>query len=82
MNCYIRRGAPCTLQYNRTLKKRFEFILENLKISKSWIILDIGTGFGIYISYLIMQSRVLELMSLKKTFVKQIREKWKRKILS
>ena len=52
MNCYIRRGAPCTLQYDRTIKKRFEFILGNLKISKSWIILDIGTGFGVYINQL------------------------------
>ena len=84
MSCYIRRGAPCTLQYDRTIKKRLKFILGKLKINKNWIILDIGTGFGIYIyiRYLRLQSLVLELMSLKRTFMKQIREMWKRKILS
>jgi ubiquinone/menaquinone biosynthesis C-methylase UbiE len=49
MSCYVKLGGPCTLQQARTIKKRKEFILDHFKINKSWIILDVGTGFGIYI---------------------------------
>jgi len=51
-NCYVKSGSPCTLQHDTTIKRRLDFILDNLMIDKNQHILDIGTGFGIYLSQL------------------------------
>lgn len=49
-SCYNRPGVSCDLKHPITVKKRLNFILENLEIKENDIILDIGTGLGTYIN--------------------------------
>jgi len=51
-SCYIKLGEACSLQHITTLKKRLNFILDNVNVGERSRILDIGTGKGVYI-YLI-----------------------------
>lgn len=51
-NCNFRLGDPYKSKDERTVKKRLNFIIDELKVEKNMIILDIGTGSGTYISYL------------------------------
>lgn len=51
-NSYIKPGSPCDLKHVTTLKRRLDFILNNLKISQGSHVLDVGSGLGIYMNYL------------------------------
>ncbi len=57
-NYYVKKGSPCTLNSVSTIKKRLIYILNNLQTNKGEIILDIGTGFGIYLSNLSPKSKL------------------------
>jgi len=52
MNSYIKPGSPCTSRYITTIKRRLEFILNNLKISQGSYVLDVGCGLGLYLNCL------------------------------
>ena len=57
-NCYIKPGIPCSSYHDATVKKRFNFIKDNLEITKDMLILDVGTGFGAYIFQLSHQAKL------------------------
>jgi ubiquinone/menaquinone biosynthesis C-methylase UbiE len=48
-NRYIKVGDPCTSANETTIQNRLNFILNSLPADKNQIVLDIGTGFGIYL---------------------------------
>jgi len=45
-------GHPSALQHNPAVRKRLSFILNNLEEGKDQMILDVGTGSGLYIHHL------------------------------
>ena len=45
-----KKGLPCGTQHGVTVKKRLEFIEGSLKINKEQTLLDIGVGYGAYLS--------------------------------
>ncbi len=65
-NCYIKPGLPCSLHHDTTVKKRLNFIKNNLTIKKNHFILDVGTGFGAYISQLSYQAKLYVGIDIKK----------------
>lgn len=49
-NCWVKPGTACSFQHDTTVRKRLNFIMDSIEIDKDKIILDIGTGKGIYIT--------------------------------
>ncbi len=52
MNVYIKTGEPCNKYYSKTIQRRLRFIYRSLNIANNSVILDIGTGYGVYSNYL------------------------------
>jgi 2-polyprenyl-3-methyl-5-hydroxy-6-metoxy-1,4-benzoquinol methylase len=54
---YVKRGQPCSKRDYRTINKRLSFVLGCIGEDKgNLIILDIGTGYGVYRSHLLSKS--------------------------
>lgn len=47
-NNYVKKGLPCDNFHTTTINKRLKFILDNCGLNENKIILDIGSGYGVY----------------------------------
>jgi len=57
-NYWVKPGTACSFQHDTTVKKRLKFIVENIKYNNNLIILDVGTGEGIYMYYLSSRAKL------------------------
>lgn len=79
MNHYDVVARAYDLQYGQEQRAKIEFILRNLDLEYTGLVLDVGCGTGLLFDYLLEKAKILVGVDISRNILRKVREKFKGK---